>query len=604
MQHGKLSEAAKIAEQLCRKNKNDAESFYILGSIYGQMKRYEEAARQFRACIKIQPEVHIAHLNLGQALKALNDHSAAKAAFETALSLNPDDTDTRIQLCLLLLQSGEISQAEADAKDILDKHPGHTLALNLLGDIRYQQQRFQEAIQYYERSLSIEADQPGPTTFIGNSYFQMGLSDKAVHYFEKVARLQPHDISAFIHMGHCYKQNGKPDDARTAYEKALAIEPGNLVAAVGIIDLCERESDFEGAYQRLIEQIDKGAEDVDLAAAYVRLCHRFDRCDEAIAYAEKILDNDGIQQQDLARLEYALGRKFDKNQDYDRAFEHYQRANQLENADFDALLHTTFIDSLVETFNWQFFTQAARATVRSQKPIFIIGMPRSGTSLTEQILASHPDVYGAGELTDIGDEVQFFLRSEKHADYPRSMLGITSDELNGIANRYLQHLEDLAPTAKRVTDKQPTNFLHLGLISLAFPEAKIIHCTRNPMDNCLSIYFQAFSDANAYANDLHDIGLYYRQYQKLMEHTRGLIDNEVLDVAYEDLVNDQENMTRRLLEFVGLDWDERCLSFHENKRFVATPSYDQVREKIYTNAIERWKHYEKYLKPLSNGLGL
>ena len=230
-------------------------------------------------------------------------------------------------------------------------------------------------------------------------------------------------------------------------------------------------------------------------------------------------------------------------------------------------------------------------------------MPRSGTSLIEQILASHPQVYGAGELTDIGDAILSINKlSGQSVQYPTNLNKLSSELLDDIANRYLEHLKELNSEAIRVTDKHPINFLHLGLIALAFPDAKIIHCTRDPRDTCMSIYFQNFSESNSYANSLESIGFYYSLYEKFMHHIKGLNCISILDIAYEDLVSNQEETSRKLIDFIGLDWDEQCLAFHQNDRFVATPSYDQVREKIYNSSIGRWKNYEKHLAPLFKAL--
>jgi hypothetical protein len=232
-----------------------------------------------------------------------------------------------------------------------------------------------------------------------------------------------------------------------------------------------------------------------------------------------------------------------------------------------------------------------------------VGMPRSGTTLVEQILASHPQVYGAGELNVIGDAVQSIDRlSGNKIHYPSNLDGLESELLDDIANCYLEKLKALDAEAMRVTDKHPINFLHLGLIALAFPDAHVIHCTRDPRDTCLSIYFQAFSPANSYASNLEHTGFYYRLYEKLMRHFKEVLSISVLDVTYEDLVINQEQVSRKLIDFVGLDWHERCLAFHQTSRYVATPSYDQVREKMYTSSIGRWRRYEKYLAPLLKAL--
>jgi hypothetical protein len=223
--------------------------------------------------------------------------------------------------------------------------------------------------------------------------------------------------------------------------------------------------------------------------------------------------------------------------------------------------------------------------------------------LTEQILASHPQVFGGGELMDVGYMVEELptLVGEKPG-YPYNLSKVNPAVLNGFAKKYLDHLAKLNPDAARVTDKMPQNFLHLGLIALTFPDARIIHCVRDPLDTCLSIYFQNFNEAHTYANSLENIGSYYRQYEKLMQHYKGILDIPLLEVSYEELIANQEQVSRQLVDFSGLDWDDRCLQFSNTRRFVATSSYHQVRENIYSSSVGRWRHYEKHIGPLLDTL--
>jgi hypothetical protein len=231
-------------------------------------------------------------------------------------------------------------------------------------------------------------------------------------------------------------------------------------------------------------------------------------------------------------------------------------------------------------------------------------MPRSGTTLVEAILASHPQVHGAGELDDV-----FLMRQELHAasdagkPYPYCLESVSAQTLDQVAGRHLARLEALAPGAARVTDKMPQNFLNLGMIDLLFPGARVIHCARSPLDTCLSIYFQQFMQHHVYASDLENIGLYYREYRRLMHHWRAALRIPMIEVNYEDLTEHPEASIRRLLDFCGLPWDDRCLRHHETGRVAKTFSYSQVRQPIYQTSVARWKRYEKHLDPLIRTLG-
>ena len=240
-----------------------------------------------------------------------------------------------------------------------------------------------------------------------------------------------------------------------------------------------------------------------------------------------------------------------------------------------------------------------RARVHSDRPVFIVGMVRSGTTLVEQILSSHPDVYGAGELPDITEITRALPGFLGTGDrYPECLPKLTPEAADVMARRYLDRLTQIAPKARRVTDKLPGNFMYLGLIEFLFPGARIIHCMRDPVDTCLSAYFQDFSNNHPYAYDLSNLGAFYRGYLKLMAHWRKVIHLPLLEIKYEDLISDQERVTRSLVEFCGLEWDNRCLQFHETKRFVGTASHDQVNRPLYRESIQRWKNYERHLEPL------
>ena len=305
-------------------------------------------------------------------------------------------------------------------------------------------------------------------------------------------------------------------------------------------------------------------------------------------------------------LHFAAGRLLDRVGSYDEAFENYRIGNRLFGADFSCRDLANTVDKHVAVYNKEFMRRAPRASHGSQRPVFIVGMPRSGTTLVEQILSIHPEVYGAGELEDINwMAISLPKTLASSSSYPDCVPELTVDACDQLAAQYLDRLSALAPDAARlVTDKMPGNYFHLGLVVLLFPEARIIHCTRDPLDICLSCYFQSFIQANnhQYAYNLEHLGCAYRQYQRLMNHWKHVLDVPFMDVSYEELVADQERVTRELLAFCGLPWDERCMRFYESKRNVVTASYDQVRRPLYSSSIGRWRHYEKHLEPLRRAL--
>jgi hypothetical protein len=290
-----------------------------------------------------------------------------------------------------------------------------------------------------------------------------------------------------------------------------------------------------------------------------------------------------------------MGKYFDDLKNYEQAFHSYRLANELTKrygAKFDKSQLSRHVDRTMSLYDREWLRVARIESTGSERAIFIVGMPRSGTTLAEQILASHPSVFGAGELR--------FWNDAAAAYEPSTTGGTTAaSTIAALAMHYLRQLTDLSTDALRVVDKMPTNYANLGLIHAALPKARIIHMQRNPIDTCLSIYFQNFSISHAYANDLEDLAHYCAEYLRLMTHWRATLpEGTILDVSYDGLVEDQETWSRKMLEFAGLPWDPRCLDFHRTARTVLTPSKWQVRQKISKSSSGRWRNYESFVEPL------
>ena len=312
------------------------------------------------------------------------------------------------------------------------------------------------------------------------------------------------------------------------------------------------------------------------------------------ATAEQMADS-GIPLWDEAQLRFAMGKYCDDIEDYGRAFANYSRGNALlkrVSGGYNRQAHSSFADDMIRVHTRETLASTAEGGSASPKPVFVVGMPRSGTSLTEQIIASHPSAGGVGEP-------DFWLKAARihHDEIRRSLLDLPTRRT--LAEDYLRLLERRCPNAVRIVDKTPANSDFVGLISTVFPKARFIRMRRNPIDTCLSCYFQNFSTGMAFTMDLDDLAEYYRTHERVMDHwCSALPDGTILEVPYEDLVADQEGWTRKILDFIGLEWDERCLTFYETKRAVATASAWQVRQKIYRQSIERWRNYEKFIGPL------
>jgi tetratricopeptide (TPR) repeat protein len=349
----------------------------------------------------------------------------------------------------------------------------------------------------------------------------------------------------------------------------------------------------------LLPLINSGKAKINAKLAYAEAGASLGNRDDAIVLLEKSLTQSDLTQRERQQIHSVLGKLYDKSGAFDKAFENYRKSNALKQGLFDLQNHIRFIDKLISVHSKEFMASASRADTSTDLPVFIVGMPRSGTSLVEQILASHPAVFGAGELDDIR-QISVALPSllGVSSPYPECLERNNPHSLNKMVDRYVDRLREFSNNAAHITDKMPLNYLYLGLIDLLFPSARVIHIVRNPLDTCLSCYFQEFTTTNSYAYDLESLGAYYKQYERIMEHWKNVLKIRMLEVKYEELVDDQENISRQIIDFCGLDWDDRVLRFYETKRSVATPSFDQVRQPMYRNSIERWKNYERHLGPL------
>jgi hypothetical protein len=293
----------------------------------------------------------------------------------------------------------------------------------------------------------------------------------------------------------------------------------------------------------------------------------------------------------------------DSRGEYAAAFGAYNQANHLKGAGFSKQEARRLFAAIKEVYSAENMAGMPTSRDTSSSPIFIVGMPRSGTTLTEQILASHPTVFGAGELPTISQlivSVPDMMAAD--APYPWCMTKISADVVEELSRLYREEVDHRSGGAPRSTDKLPGNFINLGLISLLFPSAKIVHCARDPVDTCLSCYFHGFSGDYSYSYAMEDLGFYYNQYLDLMNHWKKTLSIPIMDVHYEELISDQESVSRQLVDFCGLDWDENCLRFYKTKRTVSTASHDQVRQPIYDRAVGRSLHYMEFLAPLKASL--
>jgi tetratricopeptide (TPR) repeat protein len=446
------------------------------------------------------------------------------------------------------------------------------------------------------RAVAISPDFVEARVNLANALRSVGRLEEAVAGYRLALLSKPDFVAAHVALATALRLMRRTDEAETSCRCALGVRPDSAAALAVLADLradAGRFAEAEELFKRALSI------DPDLSEAWsgIARVRRMTPADGAWLAAAQSLAARGLPPQRELSLRFAIGKYFDDLKDFDNAFLSYRRANELAKAcgarhDRDRLTRT--VDLIIRSHD-RAWLERARTTNQSTRPVFIVGMLRSGTTLAEQILASHPAVFGAGELMYWGEVSAAAMAVS--AGMPT--IGIGDAALAAWGHDYLELLQRLSTDAARVVDKFPTNFLLLGVIHAALPNARIIHMRRHPIDTCLSIYFQHFEAANTHVNDLEDLAHYYAEYRRLMRHWRAVLPGGVmLEVPYEGLVLDLPAWSRRMLDFIGLPWDPRCLEFHQTARPVVTASRWQVRQKISTSSVERWRNYEKFVGPL------
>jgi len=624
---GRLEEAAARHRQAIGINPDYAEAHNNLGSVLRDLGRWEDAVASYRRALAVKPAYAMAHVNLGLVLQDLGRATEAVASFRRALVMKPDYPEAHLRMGKALEELGRLEEAVASFQRALTGLPSDAGIHQQLGIAWLRLRRPERAAASYERALELAPESVATHNNLGNALRELGRLDAAAQSYRRALEIEPDSAEAHCNLGTVLLDLGAWEAATESYRRALEIKPDYARAYNHLgnaLRLLNRTHEAEAAYRRGLEldpgtcetlasladlQADRGsfAEAEALYRRVIEINPDFPRAWAGIAGLRKMTAGDadwfaqteriaaqGLMPREEVQLRYALGKYCDDVREFDQAFHHYRRANELTKTYRPAhergqLTHK--FDSLMEFFDRDWLREAGNGT-DSERPVFIVGMPRSGTSLAEQILASHPAVFGAGELP--------FWNAGSQQVGAAALRGEPAHAAStALAAGYLQLLEERSPKALRVTDKMPGNFAYLGLIHGALPNARFIHMRRHPADTCLSIYFQNFHLVHTYTNDLGDLAHYYGEYLRIMQHWRALLPPDaILEVPYEALIEDPEAWSRKMVEFIGLPWDAACLDFHRTERNVSTFSRWQVRQKISKASVERWRHYAQYVGPL------
>jgi tetratricopeptide (TPR) repeat protein len=493
-----------------------------------------------------------------------------------------------------LLSRGAFAEALECYQQLVSFDPRDAGARNGLGIALAQLARYGEAEEQFRRAIGIRSSYPEAHFNLAGVLQSTARYDESETPLRRALKLRPAYIDARISLGMSFVLLGRLVEARDCYQKALRAAPRNTQALVGLGQIEALEGNFsaaEAAYRRALEV----NPNTSYAWAALVGLRKMTPADSTWPKRAEEIAAAGLTSIDEATLRFAIGKYYDDVGDYPRAFRSYQRANDLHKLraePYDREGHARFIDDLMRVHTRDALAAARASGSDSARPVLVVGMPRSGTSLVEQIIASHPQAWGAGELN--------FWRIVVRRHESALRQGVLPEPLRRkLAQDYLRVLAGHSADALRVVDKAPVNCDYLGLIHSVFPNARFLYLRRDPIDTCLSCYFQQLPPALKYTMDLSDLAHFYRERHRLLEHWEGVLPaGTLLEVPYEELIADQEGWTRRILEFLGLPWDARCLEFYKTARAVNTASVWQVRQRLYRTSVQRWRNYEKFIGPL------
>lgn len=516
------------------------------------------------------------------------------------MSINQADLQQKKQTALGLFSRSRLMEARQACEEVIRQDPSDPVILCLLGVIYGALKQYARSVEFLNRSVEIDPEYTEAHYNLGIALRHLGKVEEAGREFEYVIARDGDQINALMALGYVKMSLGEYREAVDCYRAVQGLEQGRQDAVAAEAEIYEKQGDDGRAWETIKPYLSAGLGDPELAIIYGKLARRQGSHSAAINRLEAFIGAHEIPAESLARLRFLLGDLCDDIGKFDSAFEHYRTGNELKGVYFDSYRYRHDIMQQINRFSQAKLERYPRSGFRSKLPIFIVGMPRSGTSLVEQILSSHREVHGAGELTDIGKLVEPLTGKKRYGFHEMDAIDLLSaGQLDEMARRYIDRLAALSPESLRITDKMPGNFHHLGFIELLFPAARVIHCRRNAVDTCLSCYFQNFAAIHDYSFRLEDVARYYLGYRRLMTHWEKVLEIPIHEVVYEQLVEDPEREIRRLIEFSGLEWDEQCLRFYEKRRIIRTASYDQANRPIYRQSVNRWRNYEKHITRLT-----
>jgi tetratricopeptide (TPR) repeat protein len=637
---GQLDHAAECCRNALRLQPYSAEAANNFGMVLLAQGNTAEAADQFREALRIKPNFGMACNNVGNALRLLGDTDGAVTHFRRATQIDPNLAEAHSNLGQLLLEHHQPHEALAHLRTAVGLRPGLAEARNNLGNALREAGRLAEARQSYAEALRINPNLAMTYNNMGQALQEENALDDAIAWYQRALQIDPGAARIHTNLASLLAEQEKYDDALAVYRRALELDPNYAEAHAGLGAVKHEQGHFEQAQTHYREALRhkpdlpsahcalgtvreelgdfEDAEscwrtalrhDPNLAGAYAALATllRGKLPDDDLAAMHRLLADPDLHDGKRSALHFGLAQAFDARGAYDEASQSLRQANALALAGrqkrgqgYDPAEHARFVSGMMAVCSPAFFERVRHIGLDSERPIFIVGLPRSGTTLTEQILASHSRVFGAGELRFSRDDFEALAPGDDLA--LEALARLDQPTARRIGEQHLARLRELNGDAAYVADKMPDNYLYLGLLAALFPRAKFIHCRRDLRDIAVSCWMTNFRHIR-WANDADHIASRFEEYRRITDHWQRVLPVRVLVTEYEETVADLEGVARRLVEWCGLDWEPNCLAFHEGKRPVRTASVSQVRQPIYKRSVARWKHYEPALGALFDRLG-
>ena len=568
-----------------------------LGNALIAQGKGDEAIECYRRVVELTPDNPVAHRDLSMALKTVGRRDEAEQALDVSFELDPERKD--LVIAAEHQRAGEFGKAEAICRNILRKDPTNVNATRLLGLIAGELGKHRLAARMLRNAVKLAPDFFGAQMDLARALLEIEELEECETVLQRVIKMRPNLPQPRSMLGGVYNKMGRFEDGVETYKSALEQQPNHAGSMAGLghsLKTIGRQDESIDIYRDCIKNYPTFGE------AYWALANlkTFRFSDDEIAAMEQHVDDDKLPDETRVNLNYSLGKAHEDRGDYDLAFQRYDQGSKLRrpHESYDPV-HTEMVhDQIIETITADFVAENAGNGSPDDSPIFIVGLPRSGSTLVEQILASHSQVDGTHELPDLPRVVSTINHQRPQGDVYPFALRHYSKDLAKLGDQYIESTARFRKGSPFFTDKMPNNFASIGLIALILPDAKIVNARRHPLDSCMGSYKQLFYRGQSFTYDLVELGEYYLEYQRLMDHWHEILPGKVLDVQYENMVADQENQTRRLIEHCALPWEDGCLRFYETDRAVITASSEQVRQPIYSKSVNSWRRFESHLGPL------